>query len=110
MHHDHNHANSAVQHGSIQSYLVGFILAVILTIIPFAVVMNGSFSKETMILTVAFFAILQIFVHLKYFLHLDFSKQSRSRTLSFLFTALVIVMLVGLSIWIIYSANYLMMD
>jgi cytochrome o ubiquinol oxidase operon protein cyoD len=55
------------------------------------------------------FAIVQILVHLKFFLHLDFTKEGRINTLSFIFTALIIVMLVGLSIWIISSADALMM-
>jgi cytochrome o ubiquinol oxidase operon protein cyoD len=54
-------------------------------------------------------AIVQIVVHLKYFLHLDFSKKGRLNTFSFLFTTLIIVMVVGLSVWIIYAANDLMM-
>lgn len=54
-------------------------------------------------------AIVQIVVHLKYFLHLDFSKEGKVNTFSFLFTALIIVMVVGLSVWIILEANALMM-
>jgi len=94
---------------SVKSYLVGFVLSVILTGIPFWSVMTHSFDHTTTLWIVIAAAIVQIVVHLKYFLHLDFSKEGRINTFSFLFTALIIVMVVGLSVWIIYAANELMM-
>ncbi len=97
------------KHGSVQSYIVGFILAVILTVIPFWMVMDSNVSRKATLIAISLFAIVQIVVHLKYFLHLDFSTEGKPNTFSFLFTALVIVMLVGLSVWIIFSANALMM-
>ncbi|GIU01784.1 cytochrome o ubiquinol oxidase subunit IV [Shewanella morhuae] len=94
---------------SIKSYLMGFVLSVILTAIPFWAVMTHHFEKSTTLSLVLVMAIVQIVVHLKYFLHLDFSKEGKINTFSFLFTALIIVMVVGLSVWIILEANTLMM-
>jgi cytochrome o ubiquinol oxidase operon protein cyoD len=93
----------------VKSYLVGFLLSVILTAIPFWAVMTHHFDKPITLGVVIATAIVQIVVHLKYFLHLDFSKEGKLNTFSFLFTALIIVMVVGLSVWIIYAANALMM-
>ncbi|QYJ90386.1 cytochrome o ubiquinol oxidase subunit IV [Shewanella halotolerans] len=94
---------------SIKSYLTGFLLSVVLTGIPFWAVMTHSLETSTTLVIVLVLAVVQILVHLKYFLHLDFSKEGKVNTLSFMFTALVIVMVVGLSVWIIYAANDLMM-
>ncbi|NRD75786.1 cytochrome o ubiquinol oxidase subunit IV [Shewanella sp. VB17] len=94
---------------SVKSYLVGFMLSVILTGIPFWAVMTHYFEQPITLALVLTTAIVQIVVHLKYFLHLDFSKEGKINTFSFLFTALIIVMVVGLSVWIIYAANDLMM-
>lgn len=94
---------------SIKSYLSGFILSVVLTGIPFWAVMTHSLEKSTTLAVILVLAVVQIIVHLKYFLHLDFSKEGKINTFSFMFTALVIVMMVGLSVWIIYAANDLMM-
>lgn len=102
------HAHEA-GHGSVKSYLVGFVLSVILTAIPFWAVMTGQFAKSTSIALIVAMAVVQVMVHLKYFLHLDFSQAGRANTFAFLFTALIIVMVVGLSVWIIYSANAMMM-
>ncbi|SCK27405.1 cytochrome o ubiquinol oxidase subunit IV [Vogesella sp. LIG4] len=106
MSHTHDHAAS---HGSVSSYLTGFVLSVILTVIPFWLVMNGGLNPHDTLLTIAGFAVVQILVHLKYFLHLNFSSEGRINSLAFLFTGLVIVLLVALSVWIIFSADALMM-
>lgn len=99
-----------LDHGSVKSYLVGFVLAVILTVIPFYLVMNLSMSKVATLYTIFAFAVVQIVVHLKYFLHLNFTTETgRLNTISFLFSALIIGLVVGLSLWIIFSANNLMM-
>lgn len=104
-----SHSAEIESHGSVKSYLTGFVLSVVLTVIPFWIVMTGNVSKATTFYSVIALAVVQIVVHLKYFLHLDFSIRGRLNTFAFLFTALIIVMVVGLSIWIIYSANAMMM-
>ncbi|ODB41042.1 cytochrome o ubiquinol oxidase subunit IV [Pseudoalteromonas sp. BMB] len=104
--HEHEHDS----HGSVKSYLIGFVLSVILTAIPFAAVMSGSLSSSTTFWTLVTTALVQIWVHLKYFLHLNFvTEEGKASTLSFIFSALIIVMVVGLSVWIIYESNAMMM-
>ncbi len=102
--------DTEAEHGSVKSYLIGFLLSVVLTLIPFAMVISGDYSKTITIWTIVTMAIIQIWVHLKYFLHLNFvTEEGKASTLSFLFSALVIVMVVGLSVWIIYESNAMMM-
>ena len=103
--------NAHSEHGSVKSYLIGFVLSVILTAIPFWAVMSGALaSHTTTLLTIVVTAIVQIWVHLKYFLHLNFiTDEGKANTLSFLFSAIIIVMVVGLSVWIIYESNAMMM-
>jgi len=48
-------------------------------------------------------------VHLVYFLHMDRSAEQRSNVSTFLFTAMVIALLVGLSLWIMFSIHTSMM-
>lgn len=105
-----SHAHEqAASHGSVKTYAIGFILSVILTAIPFWLVMGGEFNRQITLIGIVAFAVIQIVVHLKYFLHLNFTQEGRLNTFTFLFTAMVIVMLVGLSVWIITSADTLMM-
>lgn len=102
-------AQHAASHGSVRSYLTGFVLSVILTAVPFWLVMSGGLAHQATLALILLFAVVQIVVHLKYFLHLDFTTEGRINSFSFLFTTMVIVLLVGLSIWIITTADGLMM-
>ena len=98
-------------HGSVKSYLIGFVLSVVLTVIPFWLVMTAQLETVPTVLTIVILAVVQIAVHLKYFLHLTFTTpEGRLNTLTFLFSALIIVLVVGLSIWIIYASNAMMMQ
>ena len=96
-------------HGSVKSYAIGFVLSVILTLIPFGLVMYPTLPKDMTILIVVAFAVIQIVVHLYYFLHLDRSIAQRNNVIAFVFTAIVILLLVGLSLWIMFSIHTYMM-
>ncbi|WP_439671477.1 cytochrome o ubiquinol oxidase subunit IV [Cupriavidus necator] len=96
-------------HASFKSYAIGFILAVILTVIPFKLVMDGSMDKGTILWIILGMAAVQILVHLKYFLHLDTSSEQRSNVIALLFTALILVIVVAGSLWIMHNLNANMM-
>ena len=108
--HSHNgHDSHDAGHGSVKSYAIGFILSVILTLIPFGLVMYPTLPKSITLLIVLAFAIVQVLVHLVYFLHLDRSAAQRNNVIAFVFAAIVIVLLVGLSLWIMFSIHTFMM-
>ena len=100
--HDTHHEGN---HGSVKSYMIGFILSIILTAIPFGLVMYPSLPKNLTVLIVVAMAVIQVVVHLVYFLHMDRSKEQRNNVSTFLFTAMVIALLVGLSLWIMFSIH-----
>ena len=104
-HDNHGHAS----HGSVKSYLIGFVLAAVLTIIPFWAVMSGSLSPMATGLTVVITAVLQVLVHLVFFLHLDWSKEQRMNVAAGLFTVLVIAIIVVGTLWVMWNMNYFMM-
>lgn len=92
--------------GSFGSYTVGFIFSLVLTVIAFGLVMSGKVSLSTATLGIIGAAIVQIFVHLHYFLHLDTSSAARWNILALLFTLLLVGIFVGGTIWIMYELNY----
>jgi cytochrome o ubiquinol oxidase operon protein cyoD len=105
-----DHSSEANSHGSVKSYLTGFFWSVILTAIPFWMVMTEAFDKGPTYITIVLLAVVQIFVHLKYFLHLNFeTDQGKLDAYSFIFAAVIIVMVVALSVWIIFASNAMMM-
>ncbi|MBP0624180.1 cytochrome o ubiquinol oxidase subunit IV [Cupriavidus consociatus] len=108
-HDAHAAHDSHSTHASFKGYAIGFILAVILTVIPFKLVMDGSMDKGTILWIILGMAAVQILVHLKYFLHLDTSSDQRSNVIALLFTALILVIVVAGSLWIMYNLNANMM-
>ena len=96
-------------HGSLKSYLTGFILSIILTVIPFAMVMSDTASHSLILGTVIASAIIQIVVHLVYFLHMNTSSEERWNLVALLFTAVIIFIVVVGSLWIMYNLNLNMM-
>jgi cytochrome o ubiquinol oxidase operon protein cyoD len=63
-HADHAHDDGHA-HGSLKSYLIGFGLSVVLTAIPFWLVMTGALGDNQMTAFVIMaFAVIQIVVHM----------------------------------------------
>lgn len=111
---EHAHAHGDVSHGqsshgSKKSYIIGFILSVILTIIPFGLVMGEMMSGTSAIWMIAIFAAAQVFVQVYFFLHVDFSPEQRNTLYSFLFTLFVVAIVMIGSLWIMHNANENMM-
>ena len=96
-------------HGTYRSYGLGFVLSIVLTAIPFALVMTSSMSRFATVITIVAFAVVQIVVHLVFFLHLNGSSEQRWNVVAFAYTVIVLAILVGASIWIMYHLNYNMM-
>ncbi|MCP3712139.1 cytochrome o ubiquinol oxidase subunit IV [Paraburkholderia sp. CNPSo 3274] len=96
-------------HGSAKSYNTGFILSIVLTVIPFALVMHPMLPRATTLLVVVIFAVLQLVVHLVYFLHMSRSSEGGWNLISFVFTLVILFIVVALSVWIIWSMHFNMM-
>ena len=94
--------------GSVKSYAIGFTLSVLLTAIPFALVMTGALPRAAAIFCIFAAAVAQILVQLHYFLHLDTSSAMYWNLMSILFTFFIIFLFVGGSIWIMHSLHYRM--
>lgn len=101
--------STGASHGNLKTYTTGFILSVILTLVAFGAVMTGGMPHAAVLTTIFSAAILQILVHLHYFLHLDTSSASRWNLLALIFTVMIIVLFVGGSLWIMWHLNYRMM-
>jgi len=96
--------SSNTQHG-LWSYLIGFVLAVILTAIPFYVVMTQALPPQRALLVIGIAAILQVLVHLRFFLHLNFTSTPKENLLAIVFAAVLIFIMVGGSFWIMFDLH-----
>lgn len=102
-------SDHGTSHGNVKTYMIGFILSIILTAIPFWIVMEGGASKGTMLAVVVIAAVVQVLVHLYYFLHLSTSTDQRWNLVAIVFSAVIILIVVVGSIWIMWNLNYNMM-
>ena len=91
-------------------YFTGFLLCLLLTFVPFYSVIHQIASRNTLITILFVTAVLQFFVQVICFLRLNNkTEQSKMNTLSFVFTGVVVVVVLGGSLWIMHNLNYFMM-
>ncbi|QIQ41469.1 MAG: cytochrome o ubiquinol oxidase subunit IV [Buchnera aphidicola (Aphis urticata)] len=90
----------------VQSYIFGFLFAILLTIIPFFIAKNHFFSYKISQLIIVFCAFLQIMIHFIYFLHLNNISKNHWYLISLLFILIIIFIVVFGSIWIMFNLNH----
>lgn len=105
----HQVSHSGASHGTTKSYITGFILSVILTVIPFWLVMDAALPKTTIVMIIVGMALIQILVQLGYFLHMNTKSDEGWNMISFVFTVLIIAIVVVGSLWIMFHLNHNMM-
>lgn len=92
-----------------KKYLIGFMMSIILTLVPFTLVGLTLNSHEPFVLVITIiFALLQIIIHLICFLHISGSKKDRWNLLALIFSIIIIAILVLGSLWIMWNLNYMM--
>ncbi len=110
-HAEYGHEHAAEHaHGSLRGYMTGFWLSVVLTAIPFYLVMSGVIdSKEVTSLVIMAFAVAQIVVHMIFFLHMNAKSESGWTLMALLFTIVIVVITLSGSLWVMYHLNANMM-
>jgi cytochrome o ubiquinol oxidase operon protein cyoD len=111
-HHSHDvahHEAAHADHGSTKSYLVGFVLSVLLTLASFGVVMTGKVPHDLMMPGIVVFGVAQLLVQLVCFLHMGTSPAQRGNLVIMLFTMLILAIVVGGCLWVLHNMNENMM-
>ena len=108
-HHDHHHGDHA-SHGSFGSYMTGFVLSVILTAIPFWLVMGNVIAdKQVTAVLVMGLGLVQIIVHMIFFLHMDTKSEGGWNMMALLFTVVLVLITLSGSLWVMHNLNTYMM-
>lgn len=106
-HHGHGHEAG---HGSLKGYMIGFGLSVILTAVPFILVMAGTFdSKLLTAFLVMGLAVVQIIVHMVYFLHMSPRSEGGWTMMALIFTLVIVGITLAGSLWVMHHLNANMM-
>lgn len=87
---------------------VGFALAVVLTTIPFLTVLFKPVSREMIFAIIAGTALIQIIVHLRFFLGIRLRRSSPDNVFPLLFALVLFFITVGGTLWIMGNLNYRM--
>lgn len=91
---------------SLRSYVTGFGLSIILTLVAYLLVTNHAFSKWLLVGVIITLAVVQFAVQLLFFLHLSQEARPRWRLQAFLFMLMVVLIIVIGSLWIMAHLNY----
>ena len=107
-HDDHHH--DAGPHSTFSGYMVGFVLSIILTAIPFWLVMAKVIAdRNTAVLVLGGFAVVQILVHMVYFLHMNGKVEGGWTLLSTIFTVVFVAIAIAGTLWVMFHMNANMM-
>ena len=109
--HGHGHdEDGGAGHGSLKGYVTGFVLAVILTAIPFWLVMAKVITSPVVTAAVILgIGAVQIVVHMVYFLHMNTKSEGGWSMLALIFTLMLVVIALSGSLWVMYHLNHNMM-
>lgn len=99
-----------MSHLSLKSYVTGFCLSLLLTLVPWALVSQGLAPRNVLVACAVAAAVLQLVVQLGFFLHLSFKPSERESLLGFASTAIIVFVIVFGSLWVMHDLNYWMMD
>ena len=94
---------------TLRGYLIGFALSSVLTAAAFGLVMTGAMTGQAAAFTIIALAIAQILVHTFCFLHLNTRSEGGWTLLAYIFTAVIVVITIAGSLWIMYHLNSNMM-
>ncbi|QWP75460.1 cytochrome o ubiquinol oxidase subunit IV [Lysobacter sp. K5869] len=109
-HDDHGHDEHDDYHGTVKGYTIGFLLSVVLTAIPFWLVMAKVIpSSGATAAVILGFAVVQIVVHMVYFLHMNTKSEGGWNMLALIFTLVIVVITLAGSLWVMHHLNVNMM-
>lgn len=110
---DSNHLNQP-DYGTGQKklniYIFGFIICAALTLLAFWAVIGSNFAKPQIFAIIYILACVQFFIQVICFLRLNtHTHQGQLNVMSFIFTGIILLVIVIGSLWIMVNLNYNMM-
>lgn len=110
-HHQDPHGSGAGEiHATFNGYMTGFVLSVILTAIPFWLVMGDVLaSRQLAAMLVMGIGAVQIVVHMIYFLHMSPNSEGGWTLMALIFTLIIVGIALAGSLWVMHHLNENMM-
>jgi len=99
-------AHGSSEHGSAKSYVIGFVLSLIFTFIPYYIVVNKVLSGDALLATILAIGVVQMIIQIVFFLHLGRERKPRWQLYFFIGTVGAILVIVGGSWFIMKHLHY----
>jgi cytochrome o ubiquinol oxidase subunit IV len=104
---DEHHGASVAE--GIRNYLIGLALAVLLTVTSFYIANTHLVWAPSIPVALAVLAVAQMGVHLVFFLHITTGPDNTNNVMALAFGVLIVLLLIGGSLWIMDHLNHNMM-
>lgn len=91
---------------SFKPLFLGYTLSLIFIFAAYRIIVHHHLSDGALLFTIMGLGVLQAAIQLAFFLHLGLESKPRWNFMMFLFMVLVIIVIVGGSLWIMYQLNY----
>lgn len=101
-------AEHETAHLSLTKYIGGFAASLALTLTAYWLATHGRADKNTLVAVLAGLAIVQFMVQMVFFLHVGEERRPRWKLMIMWLMLIVVLILVGGSIWIMNNLNYRM--
>ena len=85
----------------LRSYLWGFMFSIVSTAAAFGIMLSSIFGRETTMVVLGCLAMMQLFVQLRYFLHIDGRRENQEDLYLILFSVLVLLMMGVGTVWVL---------
>ncbi len=107
---DEKQAGKGIEDSAMQRYVIGFLSALVLTLAAYGLVVGQVLTGAMLIAAIVVLAAIQLVVQLVCFLHFG-SKgaDARLHQATFYLMLIILVIIVGGSLWIMANLNYNMM-
>lgn len=94
------------EHGTVKSYVIGFILSLLFTFIPYYMVVNQSIEGTALLVAILGFAVIQMIIQVVFFLHLGRGPKPYYNVTFLILTVVTILVVVGGSIVIMTNLHH----
>jgi len=91
---------------TLKDYIWGFLVSLLLTLSAYLLVVKRLFAGKILAFIIISLGLIQMIAQLRYFFHLGHESKPRFNLLMFLFMALILVVVVFGSLWIMYSLKH----
>ena len=94
---------------SAKPLILGFILSLLLILIAYFLTTHKTFSGISLMSVILALGTIQALIQCIFFLHINTESTPRWSLITLIFTIIVLIIVVGGSLWIMYNLDYNMM-